>query len=1142
MKALDLIDFPADRTLAEAREDWATVPSGPIRLGPSMRESPARALAFAVMLIFARLTDQTRLQVRTASDQDEALVFAADFALGASLAQALRGTWPVVEPVSYSVVNIVIEQGKARWSGDMGGAARLGFDAIGDDLHLTLAFDTARIAPVTARDFLGKIGVVLAAVEARPELACGDLELIGAEARALLPDLTRRIEVRSYRAVAAQFFDAVALHGDQPAITNGPHSYRYDDLSAAVRVVAGQLRAEGVQPGDVVAVAGLSSFGMLAGMLGVLTAGGVLVTLDRSLPEARLALIKQVSDPRLVIDVGPLTDGAVGGAIRCVDWPMADQVARLRAAAPPLDAVMVEPAEDAAAYIFFTSGSTGLPKGVLGSQLGLAHFLTWQRENFPIGPGDRASQLTALSFDVVLRDVLFPLTSGACLHIPARDLLLDARRMLGWIERNAITVMHAVPSLMKAWLQAHVRGTPFASLRYVFFAGEPLTETLLVQVRQVASERTVFVNLYGPTETTLAKLCHRIDRVEPGVQPVGLPQPGTEVVILRDRRVPCGLWEVGEIAIRTPYRSKGYFRNAALTDSVFLRNPLRDDPEDRLYMTGDLGRVRSDGRLEIFGRSDSQIKIRGVRIEPVEIEGLLLQQPGIKDATITTRPAPNDGKQLLALVVTAHPLPEPQRRAKAQGLRAALMAELHPAMVPSRILFVESLPYLPNGKCDRKAIAALELDLADEALSVEAAVEGLTEAQRNLVAGLGTVLNRPIDDLDKSFIEMGGDSLSYVQASMLVEDHLGHLPDQWERQPFRDLLAQEVADAGAASPWIGIDATMVLRTIAIILVCLSHTPTGTAIAATSALFVASGVNFARFLRPATQRSGDVSGTVGLILKIMIPAGLWQVMRQIAAGDFWLPDLFLLGTFFQNPDHPHFTFWYLDVLAANLVFLCLFALVAYAFRPPSLRGKVPAPSFGRDVLWLIIGVEVAILQVQTGFDDGIVGQESVAPFKWFWMLALGVAITSATGTLQKLLLSGGLVALGFALKSDIPVLDRVFFQVDGFFFVSVAVLIWVDRVPLPRVLQRPIVVIASSTLFIYIVNFSVIMNILPKLHAPDWWVLQVAAAIAVGVMVSALWDKVSRVVVHQVIPALRRGDVRWIRDVRVRRGFKPLSSQ
>lgn|GEM_PF-4403050 len=1125
MSIAELVDFPADRALHGTGAGWDVVEIDPLPLSPHLTESPVRAIALGVLTVFGRLTDQPVLQVRICGkeSQNENLYVVGGTARDVSLSAALTALQVEAEPEEAAEVNLVLEAAPGLEApGDATPRLRFRIGAAG--LHLSLRHDRSRISPVTARDFLEKIGVVLTALGERPEGAVGDLELIGDTARGLLPDLARRIEVQPHRTVAGMFFDVAARHPDAPAITNGPHSYSYEALSATVRVVAGQLLAAGLKPGEVVAVSGVSSFGTLAGMLAVLTAGGVLVTLDRSLPEARQALIRQVAEPRLVVEVGPARDGASATALRITDWPGRDAVARMVAEAPATEAVLVPPKPDAAAYIFFTSGTTGLPKGVLGSHIGLAHFLAWQRENFPIGPGDRASQLTALSFDVVLRDVLFPLTSGACLHIPSREQVLDARRMLTWIETNQITVMHAVPSLMKAWLQAHVRGTPFASLRTIFFAGEPLTDGLLRQLRGVACEETVFVNLYGPTETTLAKLSHRIDRIEPGVQPVGRPQPGTDVVILRDRRVPCGLWEVGEIAIRTPYRSKGYFRNPDLTDSVFLRNPWTDDPEDRLYMTGDLGRVRADGRVEIFGRSDSQIKIRGVRIEPIEIEGLLLQQAGVKDAAITTRPGVNDGKVLLALVVPREPVAEADRPAMAQRLREALMAELHPAMVPARVIFAESLPYLPNGKCDRKAIAALDLN-EPEAESVDpAGMDRFSPEQRALVAALGGVLNSRIDDLDKSFIDMGGDSLSYVQASMLVEDHLGHLPEQWERQPFRALLCQSGAERGKPGFWTGIDATLLLRAIAIFFVCLSHTPTGTAVIATSTLFVVSGMNFARFLRPATQKVGDISGTTSLILKILIPAGLWQAMREVAAGDFWLPDLILMGTFFQDPANPHFTFWFLDVLAANLVILCLIALAGYALRPPALRGTVPKPSLRTDILWLIIGVEIAILQVQTGMGDGIVGTDSVAPFKWFWMLAFGVAIATATQTRQKLVMTGLLALLGVAQHSGVALFEKTFFNVDLFFFCAVGFLIWVDRIPVPRSLQKPIVTIASSTLFIYIVNYTVITNILPKLRAPDWWMLQVAAAIVVGIMVKRAWDTVNWTAFQRILPALKRGDL------------------
>lgn len=1125
MIAFETVDFPADRTLTSSDLETVTIETLSVAIPSETRDVLIRSLCLAVITVFARLCDEPSLQVRLRMDGGDIFVVGSTEA-AMPLAEALAAIRTSPAPAAAGMVAVVLDgrgQDAARndRSGEFG-TSRLWFDEIPEGLRLVLEFNPGRLAAVTARDFLEKISVVLTALENDPGIACGAIELIGAEARSFLPDLSRMIETQGYRSAAEQFFDSAARHGAHVAVTNGPHSYSYDDLSAAVRVLAGELRKAGLRPGDVVAVAGLSSFGMISAMLAVLAAGGVLVTVDQSLPPVRQTLIREVSKPRLVIDVGPATDGTVAEGVRVIDWPGSDTVARMRDAAPPIGDVLSIPERNAPAYIFFTSGSTGAPKGVLGAQLGLAHFLTWQRTSFPIGPGDRASQLTALSFDVVLRDVLFPLTSGACLHIPSREQVLDARRMLGWIEANSITVMHSVPSLMKAWLQAHVRGKPFENLRYIFFAGEPLTDSLLTQLQGLASEATVFVNLYGPTETTLAKLSHRIDRIEPGVQPVGMPQPGTEVAILRDRSIRCGLWEVGEIAIRTPYRSLGYFENAALTDSVFVQNPWANDPEDRLYMTGDLGRVRSDGRIEIFGRSDSQIKIRGVRIEPIEIEGLLLRQDGVRDAAITTRPTANGGKVLLALIVAEEPLPETEQSAVAQRLREALSSELHPAMVPSRIVFTETLPYLPNGKCDRKAIAAMDLEMPDATRESERALAGLSERQRALVAGLASILNAPIDDLDRSFVDLGGDSLSYVQATMLVEDYLGHLPDHWEQKPLSALLSTESEGQGAAGFWARIDITMVLRTIGIFFVCLSHTPTGTSVVATSTLFVVSGMNFARFLRPPIVRSGDVSGTVSLILKILIPAAIWQAMRQVASGQFWLPDLILMGTFFQDPENPKFTLWFLDVLAANLIILCLISLAVHALRPARLRLNTPTASLPADILMLGIGVVVAILEVQTGIGDGIVGLESVAPFKWFWMLALGVVITSAVSRLQKAFVTGLLGLLVVAVFSGLPLMQRVFFNVDAFFLVSTALLIWVARFPVPRRLQRLVVVIASSTLFIYIVNNTVILHILPRLHVPNLWPLQVAAAIAVGIVGKFVWDWTSWAVLRRVLPALRKG--------------------
>ena len=295
----------------------------------------------------------------------------------------------------------------------------------------------------------------------------------------------------------------------------------------------------------------------------------------------------------------------------------------------------------------------------------------------------------------------------------------------------------------------------------------------------------------------LAKLANRIDSVEAGVQPVGNPLPGTDVLIVRDRSVSCGLWEIGEIAIRTPYRSKGYLGNEALTRQVFVPNPTRDDPNDLLYYTGDLGRYRSDGKVEIFGRIDAQIKIRGIRIEPNEIETHLLKFPGIRDAVITTRIATNTEKVLVGLVVPETPVVPKDQAEFSRTICKSLRQRLPEAMVPTRVFPLDKLPYLPNGKLDRKSVGAMELEMEGNEPSSALLVANLDEQRRRFVAGFEESLGLKIVNVDKSFVDLGGDSLSYIRASMIIEDILGsHLSD-WEEKSLAELSRLKNVDTGA---------------------------------------------------------------------------------------------------------------------------------------------------------------------------------------------------------------------------------------------------------------------------------------------------------------------------------------------------------
>jgi amino acid adenylation domain-containing protein len=1003
----------------------------------------------------------------------------------------------------------------------------LWMDLRGGSRQLHLRHPAQLVAPISASDFLDKLNIVLQALAAPTQQRCGELSLIGPTARALIPDLTQALVPSTHIGAAQRFFEVASRLASQPAIAGDASSYTYAELARAVAHLAQQLQQQGLQPGEVVAVHGISSFGMLAGMLAVLAAGGVLVTLDATLPADRQALIARISQARHHIHV--TADGQAADGVPMAAWPSAQQLQALSTQtwSPP------ELAENAPAYLFFTSGSTGTPKGVLGSHRGLAHFLDWQRSEFHIGPGDRAAQLTALSFDVVLRDILFPLTSGACIHIPQREWLLDARRMLRWIESSAITSMHCVPSLMKAWLQAHDSGQPLQTLKFLFFAGEPLVDALLVRVRQAASASTQIVNLYGPTETTLAKLFNRIDTIEPGVQPVGHAQPGVNVAILKDRRVACGLWETGEIAIRTPYRSHGYHGNPELTREVFVPNPWREDADDLIYFTGDLGRWRSDGKVEIFGRVDSQIKIRGVRIEPNEIEGHMLAVDGVRDAAVTVRAGSQGDKTLIGLVVAAdesHAATDLAHRVK-----ESLRQKLQEAMVPARVLVMDSLPYLPNGKLDRKTLAQLNL-------ASSTAVEQRTDPQRQslnpaalkLLGQLENLLGFPVERLDESFVALGGDSLSYVRASLLVEEALGQLPPKWEQQPLSTLLrsGRKAADGTAGnSRWqaltrtTSLESAMLFRAIAIVLVTLSHMPMAFALpSATPTLFAIAGLNFHRFLLPTAEQRGQFWPTVRFVLKFAVPAGLWQLMVGLKNQNLWWPDVVLLGTAIQKPGEAGWKLWFLDVLAANALLMALMAVTAWYLgaRPKANQSPAGAPATASTRewgwIWLVLGFAISIFHDLTQWWNGPLAQDNISPFKWLWMLALGVLIAKADTTVRKWQLTALVGVLAAAKYSGIGLLEQTFALVDTFFFATLVGLTWIERVRLPVWLHRPVSIIAAATLFIYITGTQSIYGIGPRLglDASSPWLL-LMLALAFGVLSHWVWE--------------RAGDAlsRWVRE-------------
>ncbi len=397
---------------------------------------------------------------------------------------------------------------------------------------------------------------------------------------------------------------------------------------------------------------------------------------------------------------------------------------------------------------------------MLGTHKGLSHFLIWQRETFAVGPGDRCAHLTALSFDVVLRDIFLPLTSGATLCLPQDDLLPD--HVLPWAASEAITVIHAVPSLSWLWM-AHAQSMTLPALRCVFSAGESLTDSLVKQWRTVAPEAEI-VNLYGPTETTMAKCFYRVpEDVLPGAQPVGRPLPQTQALVLSENGRLCGVNEPGEIVIRTPFRTRGYLNRPEENQTRFVPNPFRDDPDDVLYRTGDLGRYRADGTLVVLVRLDHQIKIRGVRVEPGEVAAVLTQHEGVQACVVVGRKDLYEASTLAAYVV-ARSDEQPGR----DDLRAYLSRRLPAAMIPSSFVFVERLPLLLNGKVDRSALPAPK-----EASPAEDYVAPRTPEEQALAEVWAEVLGAERVGVHDNFFDLGGHSLLIFRAGSRMSERLG---------------------------------------------------------------------------------------------------------------------------------------------------------------------------------------------------------------------------------------------------------------------------------------------------------------------------------------------------------------------------------
>ena len=557
---------------------------------------------------------------------------------------------------------------------------------------------------------------------------------------------------------------------DAVAIRDGRESLTYRALCARARSIAALLTARGLRPEQPVGVLMNRTSDLIAVLLGILQAGGCYIPLDPDDPPERNRIMVSGAACELVLGQASLLDPFrphlqdTGSRASLVAVEPGCGLSENDAGIP----ASLSPAPEGRrlAYILFTSGSTGTPKGVEVEHRAMVHLLLSMREWFAFTESDRSLAVSTVGFDISVAEIFLPLITGATIILRDRKLLMEPRRLAEEIRAEGVTVFQTGPSV---WTVLLDEVPDFPKVRVAITTGEAIPPALALRL---ADRGDLVWNLYGPTETTVWATGHRLDRSTQATPtsskvsaPIGRPLPNLEVQVLNDQRQPVGPGVEGELWVGGEALARGYCRNPELTQERFQ---ILGSNGGRFYKTGDVVLQDAGGVLHYFGRNDDQIKVRGVRIEPMEVESALLTHPQVSQTAATWFESAAGSRSIVAAVLL-----KPGTPVTAAGLHAHLSGRLTPAMIPSRFVFVDALPRTPSGKVDRKAIRAQATNAAP-AVEVEAVSEnGATDTERQLMAIWERTLNlRPVRRTDH-FFTIGGDSLSAVTMMLEVESLYG---------------------------------------------------------------------------------------------------------------------------------------------------------------------------------------------------------------------------------------------------------------------------------------------------------------------------------------------------------------------------------
>ncbi|HEX7333555.1 MAG TPA: amino acid adenylation domain-containing protein [Pyrinomonadaceae bacterium] len=603
----------------------------------------------------------------------------------------------------------------------------------------------------TIRRLLNHYQTLLESILADPQQRIAELPLLTEDEQGLFAAVNNtQTEYPSEKRVHELFEEQAARRPEAVAVVCEGRELNYRELNQQANRLASYLRRRGVGPETIVGILMERSLEMVVGLLGVLKAGGAYLPLDLNYPKQRLALMLEETQVSLILTQERWLESLpeFNGDVLCLDRELAvfadEDASNLPAINDP----------DSLAFVFYTSGSTGKPKGVMATQRSAVNYLAHIVRDYQVSPADVVLQTASLSFDASVRDIIGPIVAGAKLVlIPDADVK-DPFALLSRIKDHGVTcILSIVPTMLRSLTDASAEtGTTGSTLRLILTSGESLLLSECARVRTVLGERVSIFNQYGATECTMSSTRYRApEAVSSGPALVGKPIANSEVYVLDTDLRQCPIGVPGEIHIGGVGVARGYVMSPGLTALKYIPNPFSKEDGARLYRTGDLGRFLPSGDIELQGRVDRQVKVRGIRIEPGEIETVLNDHENVREAVVIVREDTPGNQRLVAYVVLRQP---------DNNLRAFVKTRVPDHMVPASFVVMDKLPVTPNGKIDYSALPIPDETSFDSSKEFVAPRNQLEETLAQIFSEILGIQRVGIHD---NFFELGGHSLLATQ-------------------------------------------------------------------------------------------------------------------------------------------------------------------------------------------------------------------------------------------------------------------------------------------------------------------------------------------------------------------------------------------